>query len=316
MDWRIKGVVQKALSVVPLGTALNDALQRGCGGLRNFGEHVATKVNNDWVPLCQRIADSNKSCRGVSMVEIGTGWHPCLPTCVYLAGAAQCVTFDLHRHLNRRLTFQMLQHLGEHLSCIAQTAGAPRSEVEARYRRLSGAESLEDFLGRSHIQYHAPADAGASELAASSVDIIFSNDVLEHVSPDALRRLMAEAARTLRPDGIAVHSINCGDHYAYFDRSITQANYLQFSEREWRRWNTRLQYQNRLRPSDFLSSAERCGLRVRQSWARPRPEMLAQVAQMKIAPEFRGYSPAELATSSLTFVASPSAMATAGDAGR
>ena len=69
-----------------------------------------------------------------------------------------------------------------------------------------------------------------------------------------------------------------------------------------RRWNTRQQYENRLRPSDFLQTAERAGLQVKRSWAKPRPDMLAQLTQMKIAPEFRSYSPAELATSSLTFV--------------
>src|SRR5262249_48396856 len=47
VNWKLKGLVQKGLSVTPGGLALNDRLQRVCGGLRNFEQDVADKIE-DW----------------------------------------------------------------------------------------------------------------------------------------------------------------------------------------------------------------------------------------------------------------------------
>ena len=100
-----------------------------------------------------------------------------------------------------------------------------------------------------------------------------------------------------------MHSANCGDHYAYFDRGITQINYLAYPENKWRRWNNELLYQNRLRPSDFLRMAESAGLRVILQKSNPRPELLVQLGDMPIAPEFRSYPKEQLASTSIDFVA-------------
>ena len=76
----------------------------------------------------------------------------------------------------------------------------------------------------------APADASQTSLLADSVDVVFSNSVLEHVPRDMIERCFAEAHRILRPGGVMFHSVHCGDHYAHFDRSISPLHYLQFSD--------------------------------------------------------------------------------------
>ena len=110
MNWRIKGVVQKSLAAVPGGVALNDLLQRTVGGLRNFDQNVATKVNADWVVFAGHLRELGCSPRGLRFMEIGTGWYPTLPVCWHLAGAAEVITYDLQRHLSQRLTHRMLAH--------------------------------------------------------------------------------------------------------------------------------------------------------------------------------------------------------------
>jgi len=123
------------------------------------------------------------------------------------------------------------------------------------------------------------------------------------IPPSAIERIMQESARILRPNGLAIHSVNCGDHYAYFDRSITMINYLTYSENAWRRWNTRLLYQNRMRPGDFLCSAKRSGLEVVLERSKPRPELLAALSSLKLAPEFEQYPREQLASTSVDFAA-------------
>jgi hypothetical protein len=97
-----------------------------------------------------------------------------------------------------------------------------------------------------------------------------------------------------------MHAVNCGDHYAHFDRSINQLNYLRFSEREWRRWNNSIQYQNRLRPSDFARLIVQTGLELVVEHPVPHYDWLSEVP---VHPEFQRYSGHDLACSSYDFVA-------------
>jgi hypothetical protein len=301
MNWRIKGVVQKVLSVLPGGANLNDVLQRTVGDLRNFGRQVNGKVT-DWSILMSYLAELGVAVRGARCFEIGTGWFPTLPICFSLAGAGSVVTFDLFRHLSPNLTFRMLPGLQDRLPEIAGASSLSLAELESGYQSLKQADSVDHLLRAARIEYRAPADATATDLPSESVDIVFSNSVLEHVSRDVIETMMRESHRVLRRGGVAVHGVNCGDHYAYFDRGITAINYLTYSERSWRFWNNKILFQNRLRPRDFLELAEAAGLEVVLHRQKPRKELLAALPRLEIAPEFRRYPPEQLCCTSIDFV--------------
>lgn len=303
MDWRIKGVVQKALSLVPFGMEGNDLLQRTLGARRNFARQLASKVNDDWVVLLDHMTELGISPRGLDYMELGTGWYPTLPVCYALAGAGSCTTFDLNRHLDAAHARRLVEALPPHLPAIARASHRPLPEVEQAHRDLLEARGIEDLLRRARIDYRAPADASNTDLLESSVDVAYSNSVLEHIPGPVILRIMKESYRFLRPGGVAIHSVNCGDHYAYFDRSITQINYLSYSEREWAIWNNDIQYQNRLRAQDFLELAEEAGFEIILKKHTAKAPLLKQLEGMKIAPEFRRYSPEQLACTSIDFVA-------------
>jgi len=222
---------------------------------------------------------------------------------------SSCTTFDLGRHLNPALLNRLVKALGSHVPSIAAAAGCDPAVVEERLARLAGLGRPAEILAASGIDYRAPADATRTGLAAGSIDLVFSNSVLEHVPPSVLEGLMLETSRILRPGGLALHGVNCGDHYAYFDRSISPINYLRYTEREWRRWNNDLQYQNRLRPADFLASAERAGLEVVEARWRARPELLEALKTLPVASEFARYPREQLACTSVDFAARKPAQA-------
>ncbi len=302
MDWRIKGVIQKALCAVPGGVRINDLLQRTVGGLRHFDVSVAGKVD-DWVIHMDHMRTINMPIAGKRVFEIGTGWFPTLPLCYALAGAGSCVTVDLNPHLSSRLSFRLLRALGEHLDVIAGAAGCGRVEVENRYLHYTRARDLPDLLARAGIEYFAPADATQSGLPADSIDVVLSNSVLEHVPAAVLTAMMRESFRILRPGGIISHSVNCGDHYAYFDDRIDFMNYLRFSEAEWAFWNNDIQYQNRLRPHHFVNATNEAGFDIQVCIHQARPELLEALPKMKVAPEFSHLPPEELACRSIDIVA-------------
>ncbi len=303
MDWRIKGVVQNVLTKVPGGMAANDWLQRLTGGRRHVAGHIDDKVRADWFVHMAHLNQLGFDMRGRQMLEIGTGWLPVMPLCFALAGMARCITVDLRRHLNPAAVPMTLQHLEPYLGDIAQLSQQEVGQVTTRWRNWLALNDGEAILKAAGIDYRAPADATDTGLPNSSVDLVFSNSVLEHVPPFVLDAMMTETQRILSSDGLALHNVNCGDHYAYFDRNITPIHYLRYSERAWSKWNTDLQYQNRLRAVDFLASARKAGLEIILDTHKARADLMSKIDSLPIASEFDRYSKEELCCTSIDFAA-------------
>ena len=305
MDWRVKGMIQKTLGVVPGGERINDLLQKTLGDLKRFESNTDAKVKNDWGPLVSHMREVGLSPQDLDYVEVGSGWYPTLPLCYALAGAKRCLTYDIRRHMSEELTFRVLRSLERHLPHIASVSGQPVQQVMALHASLMNCHTLPELLKTARIEYLAPGDAADTKLPPQSVDVVYSNSVLEHVPAEVIRRIFREAKRILKPDGVTVHSVACNDHYAHFDRNITFINYLQYGEGEWDWWNTKFLYQNRLRPQDFLRLVQESGLNVVLTKQKPRPDLLAKLPGMKIAPEFARYSAEELCSTFIDFVARP-----------
>lgn len=305
MHWRVKGLVQKALGVVPGGEALHYRLQRRYGGLQNFRKELATKVE-DWQIMVRHLRDAQVTISGSHFFEIGTGWYPTFPFALYLAGARCITTCDLNRHLQDDLVRAAVQELGGFLKAIAEDGDAELADVEARYQQLAGAVEAGAGLGEASdgaIRYSAPADATASSLADGEVDVVFSNSVLEHVPPDAIAAMYRESMRVLRPGGVMFHSVNCGDHYAYVDRKVNQLNYLRYSDRAWRFWNNAFLYQNRLRAHVFVDAAREAGFAIDLDTSNTRPERLQQLRDMPVHPQFARVPAEQLCITTVDFIA-------------
>lgn len=305
MHWRIKGLIQKALGVMPGGEALHYRLQRRFGGLQDFHRELSVKVE-DWQIMVRHLRDARVVISDSHFFEIGTGWYPTFPFALYLAGARRITTYDLNRHLQDDLVRAAVKELGGFLDIIAEDSGSELVEVQARYQKLAaaiyaGADLSEATGGR--IQYSAPADATATALADGEVDVVFSNSVLEHVPPDAIAAMYRESMRILSPGGIMFHSVNCGDHYSYVDSKIHQLNYLQYSDRAWKLWNNAFLYQNRMRAHEFVEGAAALGFAIELDTSTTRANRLEQLAAMKVDSRFAQVTPEKLCITSVDFIA-------------
>jgi len=305
MDWRVKGAIQKALGYVPGGDRIHYMLQRYAGGMRDFGRECDIKVD-DWSIMVGHLRAAGVPVEGATLVEIGTGWYPTFAFCLYFAGAARVFTFDLNRLMKDDLVHALADRLAAHVALIARATGVAEDEVKAEQLSLAtalrGGASLAQATG-GIVDYRAPADASATSLLASSVDIVFSNSVLEHVPRAGIEACFAEAYRILRPGGVMFHSVNCGDHYAYTDRSIDQLHYLQYSEDDWAKWNNEFLYQNRLRAIDFIELARHAGFTIEVDTSRATPERLAQLDGIQVDPAFAHYTRDQLAITSVDLLA-------------
>ncbi len=304
MDWRIKGAIQKVLGYVPGGQRVHYLLQKRGGGLTDFGRECDIKVD-DWRLMMGHLRASKISLKGATLLEMGTGWYPTFPFCLYLAGAARVYTVDLNAYMKPEMTIALADRLNAHVPLIAKESGRTDAEVDlaqlALVTALREGKSIEDAT-KGVVQYKAPADASKTGFSAASVDVVFSNSVLEHVPGPVIEDCFTEAMRILKPGGIVFHSVNCGDHYAYVDKAIDQLHYLQFSETQWKKWNNNFLYQNRLRAVDFTDMAKRAGFAIEIDTSRAKPERLAVIDAMAIDAKFGGYTREQLAITSIDFV--------------
>ena len=306
MHWRVKGAIQKALGYVPGGRRIHGELQRRAGGLADFGRECDIKVD-DWSLMVKHLRACGVAVAGATYVELGAGSFPTLPMCLYLAGAERVYTLDQHRHIDRELVEELADRLMNHIALIADVARRPEPEITALQRAMVTALRRGGSLAvatANVVDYRAPTDTGATALPAGTIDVVFSNSVLEHMQAPAIEAAFTEALRILKPGGLMFHSVNCGDHYAYIDRSINQLHYLQYSDDEWERWNNAFLYQNRLRAKEFTRMARAAGFVIDVDTSRPHPKRLAELAKVTVHPQFStSYSPDELAITSIDFVA-------------
>ncbi len=303
--WKIKFALQGVLSQIPGGNSINDSLQILFGDLKNFDDYLTRKIRDYKFFAGHLQPYFNKEDADINALEIGTGWMPLIPVLLSLSGVRSIHTYDKTSHLNGKLIHQAIPLLTNHLESLAEWTQVPIHKLQSKLDLLCETKTTSELFQAAGIHYHAPADAAQTGLPDHSIDFIFSNSVMEHIPHSSIDLIFQESQRILKSDGMAVHAVNCGDHYAYFDRGITQINYLQYSDSEWKRWTTDLLYQNRLRPRDFYQISEKNGLIITQEQRSARAGCQEAFEKLKIAQKFSDYPVEDLVCTSFNFVATP-----------
>jgi SAM-dependent methyltransferase len=296
--WLAKAALQKGVSALPAAESVNYLFQRhvsrslpaseagfrrkldrAAGHLGAYAEHGPPR------PLADGVC-----------YEFGAGWDLTVPLAYWALGVERQLLVDIHANLRFDLVNGTLVRL-------------ERSDDERLVRRPGAADvaSAAELEERFGISYVAPRDARATGFDAASVDFVSSTNTLEHIPAYDLCPILAECRRLLRPDGVLSSRIDLRDHYSYFDPSLSPYNFLRYSDRAWRLFNSRLLYQNRLRRPDYLRAFADAGLEVVEEVASRADEpALASLRELELAPRFRGYPPDELAVTALVVVARPS----------
>lgn len=164
---------------------------------------------------------------------------------------------------------------------------------------VSQCQTVEAILEQCHAVYLTNGLAGLGSIASASVDLVFSQAVLEHVSLDLFDLTQREVRRVLMPGGIASHQVDLKDHLG------GALNNLRFGDSTWEaRWMAESGfYTNRLRMAEMLSLVRDAGLVPEvtevQRWAAlPTP-------QQRLAPRFRAMSAEDLLVHQFDFIARP-----------
>lgn len=219
------------------------------------------------------------------LFEFGAGWDLFNSLVQWCYGANDQVVVDIDRWARADQINHAIRHL--------QTAPPPGVQ---RVPAVPVDGAFERTLAAHYgIHYHAPHDARATGLADGAVDLICTTSVLEHVPVDALHEILRECHRICSARAVISHVIDYSDHYAHSDPAITFYNFLRFSDREWRRFNPRLHYQNRLRHFEYGELFERHGFVIAEQRAASTTQAHTLLERVPLSERFRGIDPARLA---------------------
>lgn len=143
---------------------------------------------------------------------------------------------------------------------------------------------------RFGIVYRAPADARSTGFEPRSIDCITNTFTLEHVPGADIEAILRESDRILKPGGIFLSFIDYQDHCSFRDSRIS-VYFLQYPDRQWRWFNSRLHYQNRLRHCHYREMFARCGFEVLSEELKyPSAQDRARLQSLALAEEFQSLS--------------------------
>jgi hypothetical protein len=263
MDWRLKALAFRVLEL-PGGKHAHYFLQRHV--TRTWPRPTATLVSLQ--NIARRVVEDYARHVGgtpSSVLEIGAGRDLAVPLALRRLGVAKVIASDA----DRLARLDLVRH--------------------AAQRILPGHLTLEswDHLERLGICYRAPHEITEAD---QKVDCSCSNEVLEHIAPDQLVRLLAGLRAVTA--GITTHSIDYSDHYARSDGNLSRFNFLKYDDAQWRPFNSGWQYVNRLRHSDYLRLFREAGFAILEESSVP-CEPPAEIVG-NVAPRFLQYAPADL----------------------
>ncbi len=166
--------------------------------------------------------------------------------------------------------------------------------------RNSAVRKPEELLSQLGIKLII-GDAREAHYAEGSLDLIHSNNTFEHIPKDILFQILKQFNKGLSvTSGVMSHFIDMSDHFAHFDGSITEYNFLQFSKAQWGRIDNTIQPQNRMRLKDYLHMYSELGITVREC-TRKRSN-IPDLKMSSIHDEYSDYSEEELSITHATIV--------------
>jgi len=300
--------IQSAMSGVAIGPSelkqvvLNILAWRGL--LPRLRERWLQPYHGDWTAKhhartavshlehhLRALSELGVSLEGKAVLEIGTGPHLGVAIGLLGAGASEVTTIDI-APLNRldSRTRGVYRALGEALPHTLPC----RKQAQLAFDRLASGSST----AIAGLRYRCPCDVLQSGLASSSVDVIVSYAVLEHVR--SVNGALSEMRRLLRPGGSMAHWIDLADHLWLAE----PLRFLRYTEGLFcAMTSNRSTFCNRQRLPDYIESAAAAGLRP----AGVRVTRLASNAELarelpRLAPAFRRHDHEALRAIAFTFM--------------
>lgn len=239
---------------------------------------------------------------GMSVMELGTGWVHWEALFTRLFYDVEITLYDVWDNRQFDGFRNYARSLREQLADQVERPPAAIARAERLLDELAALTSFDAVYERLGFRYVVDQSGKLDSIAADSIDLVISSDVMEHIPADTLPRLIGDFARVLKPGGAVAQQIVEADHLRIYDRAVHGKNYLRYSDRQWRRWfDNGVQYINRLQHSDFVRLFRQGGFAVVA-------EEIVQsddTSVLRIDPRWAGYDKADLDATVTRLIARP-----------
>jgi hypothetical protein len=298
-SWLIKAAVQGGLSAVPGG-------QRANRWLQNMWRTLGREFFTVKLDLCQRHLEhlfeigQHPPDTPYEVLELGTGRVPLVPLGLAISGARCVTTFDrvplLDPHLTKRACGFLLDEVRHgRLQQRLRWISAERIDLLQQIYRQFDDIPIAQNLGRLGIEVRV-GDIRRYQRLGQGLDLIVSNNTLEHIASRVLREIFKTFREVATPDTIMSHFIDMVDHYARFDHRLTPYNFLRHHSMFWWLVNNSLQFQNRWRVNDYRMLHAEVGFQI--LFEETDDSASESLRAIPLAAEFRGYKRRDLAVTS------------------
>jgi len=296
--WIIKAIVQKMISYLPWKHSVNYFFQKYITrGVQLTDAYFEDKLMHAFNHI--EYYKMHVGIPGFKVLELGSGWYPVIPIYFYLNGASEIISIDIAQHITKKNLEKTIKKFLEYLSKIEfqdiflhidENRKANLQYVLNENKTLSADEIMLKLNMDFQIQ-----DARKSHFESNYFELITSNNTFEHIYEKILVDILIEFKRILHPNGIMSHFIDMSDHFAHLDSNISIYNFLQFSEKQWKRIDNTIQPQNRLRINQYKDILKEASLAILEEINRPGDMEI--VKKMKLANPFSKFSCADVAVS-------------------
>ncbi len=259
MNFKYKAYLQKIFSRLPRSERLNYFFQKHITNSLPINEKdISEKIEtvklhfNNFRKYCD-----NKDPKSCKYYEFGSGYDMVIPIGISLLGFGNLTCIDI-----RELVFpDLINDSIKRLYSFRDKFGI-KAEVLKNVPQVDRNNYREILKECFNIKYFAPLDARKTGIESNSIDFILSNATMEHIPEEHLPDIMKESYRILKPGGIMSNVIDYRDHWSFFDNSISVYNYLQYSDKEWKKLNPSIMYQNRMRHPDYIKIIKGAGFEI------------------------------------------------------
>ena len=123
--------------------------------------------------------------------------------------------------------------------------------IKERINYMQKSSKLESFLENNNIRYIAPIDLSKDIIDMKGFDMLYSYSVLQRIEEKKLHEILKQSKEKLKKNAYMLHVIHHSDHNARHDKNLNPLLYLKFgSKYDWIQ-TKKINYQNRLRNSEF-----------------------------------------------------------------
>lgn len=149
-------------------------------------------------------------------------------------------------------------------------------------------KDFNDLYTRIGIKYIPNVNASDTGFKDLSFNYVHSTVTLEHIPKNDILPILQECYRVLKAGGIISCIIDLQDHYHYADDSISPFDFYQYSWQEWnKKYNNKLQYQNRLLASEYYTMFAQAGFApIQMQVTKASDAQIDELKNLNLHPDF------------------------------